>query len=378
MYTPNLFPNDIFSLWGKEGSSVHSKLYEPNDRKSHLTSSHHSHNHNNNPNNHNNTNNNQTDNLTNEQLQDQRKYLRSLFAPPLVAYSAEYPGASVSQLEYTIKTQSSGLLNAPLLTPLTQRKLERTRKIRTMGYNTLIPIGIEKTMEQIDYEESRRYALSEQEDQSYIPTAENSATDNQAGSVNGNERDTSMNANGTQNEAREEVDLDGQIMNSDEYQQYSDNFDDDEDDEDDEETIANTRYEVLSDEYQSGGFGNNILNDDDGFMADEVEYQDDHSISNDAGLGQVSNILMNSAATTTTATTTSTISNNVNSSRNLPTANTSAEPISNLNSSRIASIRDCGENDENQNGNENENDDENEYNSPRGSDHSDLDMVIDE
>lgn len=322
MYTPNLFPNDIFSLWGKEGSNNHSKLYEL-DRKN-------------------------GGGHEEEHLEDQRKHLRSLFAPPLVAYSAEYPGASVSQLEYTIKTQTTGVLNAPLLTPLAQRKLERARRIRNSGYTTIVPIGVEKTMEQIDYDESRRYALNEQEDQSYPPTAENSTAND------------SMNPNISETAPQEEVNLDDEIINSDEYHQMSDDFGDNEDDS---EAIANTRYEAASDDETLAGFGDDVLNADDGFMADDVEYQDDHSLIHDAG----PTILLNSGSTTTTTTMSSAT---VNSARSIQTATTS--PLGGFEYSggthqRITSIRECDE----------END-ENDENNDSHNGNSDLDMVIDE
>lgn len=378
MYTPNIFPNDIFSLWGKEGSNNHSRLYEAENRRQHNLST----------NNHANHHNQNGSSESNDQAEEQRVYLRSLFAPPLVAYSAEYPGASLSQLEYTIKTQSSGGLNTPLLTPLTQRKLERARRIRNLGYSTIVPIGIDKTMERIDYEESRRHAMNEQEDQSFIQTAENSTSNNM--STPAQPADSSgigMN-NSTLGEQREEVDLDAQIINSDEYHQVSDNFDSDDDD-DEADAIGNTRYEATSDDEQDIGFADDVINDDEGFMADEVEYQDDHSINNDLGSGGLSsNILMNSGATTSTLTDSM---SNMNSNRSASTGITTASPVgifeqqNPINSSRhYSSIRECddeNENDENQDNTENndENDYENENEIQQGtSDHSDLDMVIDE
>lgn len=305
MYTPNLFPNDIFSLWSKEGSNNHSRLYELDPK----SGSHEE-----------------------EQLEDQRKHLRSLFAPPLVAYSAEYPGASVSQLEYTIKTQTTGLLNAPLLTPLAQRKLERARKIRNLGYSSIIPIGVEKTMEQIDYEESRRYNLNEQEDQSYPPTAENSTANNSLNPASG---------------PQDEVNLDDDIINSDEYNQMSDDFDDNDDLS---EAVGNTRYEAASDDETLAGFGDDVLNADDGFMADEVEYQNDHSLIHDGSPA----ILLNTGSTTTTMS-----SNIVNSARTIPSNATS--PLTGFEASgvsgRIEAIRECDEeNDENEENNDSHHD----------------------
>lgn len=258
MNTPDVFPSDVFGLWAKHGN--YNKLCEAADH-------------------------------------DDARQVHALFAPPLVAYLAEYPGALVAQLEYTIKTQSAGIHNAPLLTPLTERKLERARKIRHLGYLTLVPIGVERTMEQIDVEESRRHAVTQSEEAN--PTAENSMESSAA--------------------ADPEVNLDDHIMNSDEYHQDSDH-------------------------------------DDDGFMADDVEYQDDHSISNEA------NLYMSLAST-----------NNASSGRTLATSMTS--PLDH----RIVLIRECDENEENQENGDYENDDNNDQNNEVSVDYVDeSDMVIDE
>lgn len=277
-----------------------------------------------------------SNNVTQEQLEDQRRHIRLLFAPPLLAYSAEYPGASLSQLEYTISNQSGNKQDLPLLTPLIQRKLDRLQQIRNIGYTSIIPAGVGKTMEQIDFEEARHFNMSEQQDESFIPTAEN-----------GDAPDSSINGapNQSINEEEEpDIDLDANIPNADDVTN-DDDFEDDE-------------FGEVQEEQDEIDLDDHSLNEDEGFMAEEVEYQDDHSIVMD----HIPNMLINTGTTATT------VNTNLNSGRSIatnPTSINSTSPISilNPNSSNLYSTGQ-GYRDESDENNQN--------------DQSDLDMIIDE
>ena len=327
MYSPTLFSDSLYKLWrhddddhdGMDSSDFHKRTFNTHNA--------------------NNTNSNgaTTNNVTQEQLEDQRRHIRLLFAPPLLAYSAEYPGASLSQLEYTISNQSGNKQDLPLLTPLIQRKLDRLRQIRNIGYQNIIPVGVGKTMEQIDLEEARHFNMSEQQDEAFIPTAEN-----------GDVADNSINGvpNQSINEEEEpELDLDANIPNADDVTNDDDDFEDDE-------------FGDVQEEQDEIDLDDHSLNEDEGFMAEEVEYQDDHSIVTD----HIPNMLINTGTTTTT------VNTNLNSGRSIatnPTSINSTSPISivNPNSSNLYSTgqeyRDVS--------------DENNQNNQ-----SDLDMIIDE
>ncbi|PSK41208.1 hypothetical protein C7M61_000883 [Candidozyma pseudohaemuli] len=68
-------------------------------------------------------------------------------APPLSAYLADSPGPRA----YYDNDHSQGS-SASMLTPEMSLKLEKLRSIRTTGYYTLAPIGVNKTMAQLDFE----------------------------------------------------------------------------------------------------------------------------------------------------------------------------------------------------------------------------------
>lgn len=77
------------------------------------------------------------------------------YALPLSAYTADTCGPSAAYTEYNRAVQIAALQghsDVPLLAPQTQRRLERLRRIRTAGYLTIRPIGINKTMQQLDEE----------------------------------------------------------------------------------------------------------------------------------------------------------------------------------------------------------------------------------
>ncbi|CUM49116.1 unnamed protein product [Debaryomyces tyrocola] len=327
MYSPTLFSDSLYKLWRHDDDGIDSSDFHKRSFNMHNA---------NNPNS-NGATTTTTNNVTQEQLEDQRRHVRLLFAPPLLAYSAEYPGASLSQLEYTISNQSGNKQDLPLLTPLIQRKLDRLQQIRNIGYTSIIPAGVGKTMEQIDFEEARHFNMSEQQDESYIPTAEN-----------GDVPDSSINGvpNQSINEEEEpEVDLDANIPNADDVTNDDDDFEDDE-------------FGEVQEEQDEIDLDDHSLNEDEGFMAEEVEYQDDHSIVTD----HIPNMLINTGTTATTANT------NLNSGRSIatnPTSINSTSPISivNPNSSTLYSTGQ-GYRDESDENNQN--------------DQSDLDMIIDE
>lgn len=334
MYSPTLFSNDLYRLWSYDESSIRYGDANKKSQSGHNATSHHG-------NTNNNTNNN-INNVTQEQLEEHRRHLRLLFAPPLLAYSAEYPGASLSQLEYTISTQSGSKNDLPLLTPLIQRKLDRLRQIRSIGYTNIVPVGIGKTMEQIDYEESRQFNLSEQQDESCIPAAENG--DAPDSSINGAANNSS---NNHRVEEPIEVDLDANILNADDQTNDDDDF-------------GEVDFGEVQEEQEEIDLDDHSLNEDEGFMAEEVEYQDDHSIVTD---NVVPNLVINSGTTATT------INTNMNSGRSIGTNATSINSTSpiglmNHNSSNLYSTGHGFANDNDENNNEN--------------DQSDLDMVIDE
>lgn len=144
-------------------------------------------------------------NITNAyQLWDNQK--PELVQPPLGSYSAEFPGITNYQSNYPYSLS-------------TQIKLNRLNQIKYFGYKTLKPIGINKTMEQMDYENNTL-------EENMTTTLENEVVD--------------LNF---QPDVDVDVDLDDSIPN----------FDSDVD--------LN-----LNDE------------EDEGFMAEEVEYQNDHSL----------------------------------------------------------------------------------------------------
>lgn len=68
-------------------------------------------------------------------------------APPLSAYLADSPGPRA----YFDSDHSSGS-STSMLTPEMSLKLEKLRLIRSTGYYTLAPIGVNKTMAQMDFE----------------------------------------------------------------------------------------------------------------------------------------------------------------------------------------------------------------------------------
>lgn len=76
------------------------------------------------------------------------------FAPPLAAYTAQRSGADEIYLEYNITSQSAALRgnkDIALYPPRTQKKLQMLQRIRETGYYTLRPVGFNKTMAELDH-----------------------------------------------------------------------------------------------------------------------------------------------------------------------------------------------------------------------------------
>lgn len=84
------------------------------------------------------------------------------FAPPLAAYTAERSGADEIFLEYNSTSHSASLRgnrDIALFLPHTLKKLQMLQRVRETGYYTLRPVGFSKTMAEMD-----RDALVEEEE----------------------------------------------------------------------------------------------------------------------------------------------------------------------------------------------------------------------
>lgn len=160
------------------------------------------------------------------------------------------------------------------LSMLIRMKEERLIEIRNTGYSTIRPIGIGKTMEEIDYAQ-RGYS-----------GVEDSAINNNVAAENSNEDEMStMPLNMGE---QEEVDLDAEILDADALQS-----DDDDEDEDEDDEFQNSDDHDVSHHPHHLRRNQGYIMDDEGFMAAEVEYQDDHSLNSESN----AHILMSSAVT---------------------------------------------------------------------------------
>ncbi|KAI5951102.1 hypothetical protein KGF54_004176 [Candida jiufengensis] len=187
--------------------------------------------------------------------QDQSPKEPKQFAPPLASYTAEFPGPD------PLKLNRSNDLSI-----LIKIKQEQLDKIRNTGYSTIRPIGIGKTMEEIDYmKQQTTSSIDDELNDHIIEAAEN---------TNEEELDT----------LPLQQDLDAQILNADETIN-SEDFEDDEDSFSDGPGFLVPGPPQLQQHQQL---------DDEGFMAADVEYQDDHSLNSETN----TNILMNSGVTT--------------------------------------------------------------------------------
>lgn len=341
MYAPNLFSHDLFALWSqteKNDQQQQAKPAIPGVLGS----------------------------ANSGDVESLGKQLRLLFAPPLLAYSADYPGASLAQLEYTIQSTAANASHKYTTSPLIQLKIDQLEQIRNTGYTSIRPIGIEKTLQEVDYEESRQNNASyhQFEDHSYLDTAENTNTEDQSAIAEG-----------------PEIDLDAQVVNADESQQLDDFEEDDAGEgevlfeEEDSEMLESVEHDVndllhrrpllltlrLPPQQPEDVFRDSM--DDEGFMADEVEYQNDHSLNADSNATQ--HMLINSASTTSAT--------NLNSGVSVATTNVTTLP-SLLDG--LPTYSRPEQNDENDENNENNENDEN--NDHEEVDHSEMDMMIED
>ncbi|CAN3353070.1 hypothetical protein DICA3_A03620 [Diutina catenulata] len=157
--------------------------------------------------------------------------VRGYYAPPLSAFSPETPGGNPHELEYIIEANSQQRLN--LTTPLVQKKRDELRNIARMGASTLRPIGIGRTMDEIEAEQKKKQAAA--------------ATQNEPEPERGPPPEIAQ-------MQILEVDLDQDVVEMD-----GGDVDD----------------SMFVSEEENGGENDE---ENDGFMAEEVEYQADHSL----------------------------------------------------------------------------------------------------
>ncbi|CAN3376801.1 hypothetical protein DIURU_001581 [Diutina rugosa] len=156
---------------------------------------------------------------------------RAFYAPPLSAFSPDAPGGSERELEYTIEVSTNRRSRYSLITPLVHRKMDELKSIGSTGYTTIRPVGIGRTLGEIEADRTKEMSSLNSAPSSAEATAENTHE--------GITIATSF----------PEADLDADVVDMDDGAIAEDSA-------------------FLSDEE----------NDDDGFMADEVEYQPDHSL----------------------------------------------------------------------------------------------------
>ncbi|KAG7195866.1 uncharacterized protein KQ657_002251 [Scheffersomyces spartinae] len=235
MYLPSSFPKDIYWLWDKqeqESPPIHKRKIAHSFENStsgngarpleQITDSNNS--------------------------SDARRQVSNLYATPLVGYSAEFPGAQLSYLDYNIRRLVVGEDNVSFRlshTPLVLSRLERLRRIKTHGYRTIRPVGVDKTLEEFLIANSRPRAESG-------PTADLDTSrrdDNLRVSTmtTGTENDLSSNNNssGLGLGISENFDLDAGILDADISREIRDDeFEDNENDDENEQNVPNSRNNV--------------------------------------------------------------------------------------------------------------------------------------
>ncbi|KAL6454509.1 hypothetical protein SBY92_003975 [Candida maltosa Xu316] len=245
MFSSDLFPNDLYSLWNDNQQSHHKKLD------------------------------------------------KNLFAPPLSAYSSDLPGASRYHLEYTITSSSK---NSRLFTntPLTQSKQSQLAKIRNTGYTTIRPIGIIQTLEEVDLDKNY-YNNNPNDSEDPASAAAAAAIENSSDAVLG--MDGSTLSIHQQLMPQEDVDLDAQILNVDDM--YSESDDDDDE---------NSGGDLINEpEENSLRARVGVTMDDEGFMAAEIDLNSEtHNgmLMNSGSTSTIFNSNVNTGRTLTTNPTT--------------------------------------------------------------------------
>lgn len=193
------------------------------------------------------------------QPQDEQRIqqLRTLFAPPLLAYSIETSGPNINQLDYLIRTKSLNGSKIPtnnLFSPLIVKNLNKLSSIGRLGYDTILPIGINKTMNDLEYEESKNFNFTDNSQMN-----QTNASMNQRFDEDNDEPPLVGNVSNSILEEEDEIDLDADIP-------------------DEDEELNNGAGARGASNRQTDVNVNGSV-EDEGFMAEEVEYQDDHSIS---------------------------------------------------------------------------------------------------
>lgn len=178
------------------------------------------------------------------------------FAPPLAAYLADQCGPDDAATEYNAAVEQallSGATDVALLLPTTLRRLDALRRIRATGYTTLVPIGVGATMAEMD-REAEADLLEVQVENLEVPRPPGAEEDEGNHHTSGN--DTGVEGNRTHHSEMHEGNsvLDANVGNMDA------DLDDD-------------VFDADADTFHSSGGST-----PDGFMAEDVEYQDDHSL----------------------------------------------------------------------------------------------------
>lgn len=172
-------------------------------------------------------------------------------APPLAAYLADAPGPRA----YHDPEQTSGK-QASILTPEMSMKLDKLRLIRLTGYYTLAPIGVNKTMAQLDYE-----AQEMEEEDCNVGQAEN---------LNANVSTTIYQDAPSVSEGAAERDLDADIEDIDasgSFQDSSDLSDDNGIDQRDLRRVNPLSGSLADTQVLSGGTGISLSTDDTGHLS---------------------------------------------------------------------------------------------------------------
>lgn len=187
------------------------------------------------------------------------------FAPPLSAYLADQCGAHDAAAEYNAAVEEarlSGASDVPLLAPATLRRLDALRRIRATGYTTLLPIGVGATMAEMDREADADLLEVQVEN---LAAGEAEASVSGAGAGLGH----------LEGGAGLDADLDAGDLGAD---------------------LDDGVLDADGDTFDSSGGAT-----PDGFMAEDVEYQHDHSLGLDLAYEPVTAELGVTAPTLSTA-----------------------------------------------------------------------------
>lgn len=222
------------------------------------------------------------------------------YAPPLSAYSAEHCGLSVAYTEYNRALQMmafTGTKDVPVLSPQVLKRLDILHRIRATGYDSLAPVGINRTMREMDEEAQ----LEEEDEDAPGVQAENltAAGTTHAGDIlvlipQNSPNLTSQVLPELPVNVFPEADLDAHVPDADAS----------------ELSVGESLSRSDSDT-------------PDAFMAEDVEYQYDHSLFHDSGAGHGS--ISDSHASFSTGS----VLSGANMA-SIPTTSTLATPTSNL------------------------------------------------